>query len=280
MSTLSSALPGRVSKESLPQGSSPQQPPPLSQQSVLLVGMGGLGCPAALALVQSGVGRLVLCDDDQVDEGNLHRQILYCDLDIGTDKTDAAIRSLSPLAKKTGTQLEARKTRLLPETARALVRGVDLVVEGADNFATKFLAADACFLENRPIVHGAAIRWHGTAWAIAPGGQPCYRCLFEDIPTGHHANCESDGVMGPVVGVVGAMMAELALRTLRGRSSLGMLWTFDGLKDRLRQVKIQTRPGCSLCGASPSIAQVHESRYLSSSPPCPSAPSGSAAASV
>jgi molybdopterin/thiamine biosynthesis adenylyltransferase len=228
----------------------------------LLIGLGGLGCPAALALVRAGVRELVLCDDDVVDEGNLHRQILYQDADIGADKLDAARAALSADAARSGTQLSLLRERFLPDNARAIVRDVDLVIEGADNFATKFLVADACFLERRPVVHGAAIRWVGTAWAVASGGRPCYRCLFEEVPSGPQASCDSAGVMGPVVGFVGALMAELALRTLAGAGAFGELWSFDGKAETLRRVPVAARPACPLCGAAASIGDTEEARYL------------------
>lgn len=242
------------------------QIPPLYEQTVLLVGLGGLGCPAALALVEAGVGRLILCDDDVVDEGNLHRQILFSDADIGTDKLDAAQRALRAEAERSGTRLELQRTRFLPSTAHSLVERADLVVEGADNFATKFLAADVCHLEGKPIVHGAAIQWHGTAWSVSGAGGPCYRCLFEDIPSGQHASCESEGVVGPVVGMVGAMMAELALRSLCQRPKYGTLWTFRGQDDSLREVSVHPRSTCPLCGTSPTITNVETVRY--SQGPC------------
>jgi molybdopterin/thiamine biosynthesis adenylyltransferase len=229
---------------------------------VLLVGLGGLGCPAALALVRAGVGVLRLCDDDQVDEANLHRQILYGPADVGTDKLTAAERALQPLARVSGTRIELVRSRFLPENARALARDVDLVIEGADNFATKFLAADACHLESRPIIHGAGLRWLGTAWSVTPAGRPCYRCLFEDVPAEPQANCDAVGVMGPVVGIIGALMAELGLRTLSAGGTCNQLWTLDGKTDTLRQVPVAARAGCSLCGTAPSIHEIEESRYL------------------
>jgi molybdopterin/thiamine biosynthesis adenylyltransferase len=204
-----------------------------------------------------------LCDDDVVDEANLHRQILYGPGDVGRDKLDAAARSLAPSARSSGTRLELVRQRFLPENARELVRDVDLVIEGADNFATKFLVADACHLEGRPLVHGAGIRWMGTAWAVSAAGRPCYRCLFEDTPTGAQANCDSAGVMGPVVGIVGALMAELALRVLSGRAPYAQLWTLEGKTDKLRQVPVHARADCPLCGSCSSIHDVDESRYLS-----------------
>ena len=230
---------------------------------VLLIGLGGLGCPAALALVRAGVGELVLCDDDVVDEGNLHRQILYGTADVGVDKLDAARAALGREAARSGTRLTLVHERFLPDNARALARSVDVLIEGADNFATKFLAADAGRIEERPVVHGAGIRWLGTAWAVAPSGRPCYRCLFEDVPHGQQPNCDSAGVMGPVVGVVGACMAELALRVAGGQPRWGELWSFDGKADALRRVAVSARPDCPLCGTSPSIGDTDESRYQS-----------------
>jgi molybdopterin/thiamine biosynthesis adenylyltransferase len=235
----------------------------VSTGRVLLIGLGGLGCPAALALVHAGVGELCLCDDDVVDEGNLHRQILYAASDVGKDKLDAAAVALDAAARRSGTRLRLLRERFLPENARRLARDVDLVIEGADNFATKFLAADACFLEQRPVVHGAGIRWVGTAWSVASAGRPCYRCLFEDVPTGPQASCDSAGVMGPMVGIVGALMAELALRALAGRPAHGELWSLDSKRDSLRRVPLEARAGCALCGAAATIHDTEESRYLS-----------------
>jgi molybdopterin/thiamine biosynthesis adenylyltransferase len=239
-------------------------PPPSAapRGRVLLIGLGGLGCPAALGLVRAGVGELLLCDDDVVDEANLNRQILYREADVGADKLDVAQASLSREAARSGAVVRLVRQRFLPDNARDLVRQVDLVIEGADNFATKFLAADACFLEHRPVVHGAGIRWVGTAWAVAADGRPCYRCLFEDVPTGPQASCDSAGVMGPVVGIVGALMAELALRALAGHPTFGELWSFNGKMEALRKVPVTARTACPLCGAAASIRDTDEARYL------------------
>lgn len=233
----------------------------LRTRSALVVGVGGLGCPAALALVRAGVGRVVLADDDLVEEANLHRQILFGPGDVGRPKLDAARRTL---LGRGGTErgLELHHGRLLPDCARDLVRSVDVVLEGSDNFATKFLAADACFLEQRAVVHGAAIRWHGTAWLVLPTGAPCYRCLFEDVPVGAQQGCAEAGVMGPVVGLVGALMADLALRFLVGDTeAAGRVLSYDGKADRLRATPVAPRPACPLC-AERRIADLTESRYV------------------
>jgi molybdopterin/thiamine biosynthesis adenylyltransferase len=238
----------------------------LATASVLVVGVGGLGCPAALALAQAGVGRLVLVDDDEVEASNLHRQILFSDADVGSHKLDAAARALAALGPGR-TRIETVRSRFLPENARDLARSVDVVVEGADNFATKFLAADACWLEERPVVHGSGVRWRATAWAVGAKGAPCYRCLFEDLPPGDaQPSCAEAGVMGPVVGLAGALMADLALRVLVGDAhAAGRVHTYDGLSDRLRAVEVRPRPSCPLCGTFRSIFGIDEMRYTGAS---------------
>jgi molybdopterin/thiamine biosynthesis adenylyltransferase len=236
-------------------------PRALAGKSVLVVGAGGLGCPAALALVEAGVGRVALADDDRVELTNLHRQVLYDERDVGRDKLDAALETLAHFAAP-GQKLEAVRTRLLPENARALVRGFDLVLEGADNFATKFLAADACRLEGRPLVHGAAVRLRATVWSVAPAGGPCYRCLFEDVPSSEAAlTCAEAGVLGPLVGLAGALMADLALDVLTGSPRYGTLFAYDGLRDQFRAVPVAARASCPLCGPRATISEIDELCY-------------------
>ena len=250
-------------------GANSSVPPPRSRRdtSVLLVGVVGLGCPAALALAHAGVGRLGLCDDDVVERTNLHRQILFDDADAaaGTPKLDAAARALAQAAP--GIAVVRHRERLTPGSAARLVAGYDVVVEGSDNFATKFLAADACALAGIPVVHASAVRWVGTAMAVAASGQPCYRCVFEDVPRrdgrdGRDApNCAEAGVMGPVVGLVAAIQADLALSLLDGQPVAGQLVTFDGRTDAVRRRKVRARPACPLCGAAPSIRAIVPATY-------------------
>lgn len=238
----------------------------LQRRSALVVGVGGLGCPVALALAEAGVGRIVLCDDDLVDVTNLHRQILFNESDVGADKLEAAERALYRLGARPGS-IELVRSRFLPDNARELARSVDVVIEGADNFATKFLCADACFLEHRPVVHGAAVRLRGTVLCVAPEGAPCYRCLFEDLPRGAAApNCAEAGVLGPLVGFIGALMADRALSILLAeRDVFGNLVSFDGKVDRARELTLHARAGCALCSSERSITTITYDRYTAAS---------------
>jgi len=238
----------------------------LQFKSALVVGVGGLGCPVALALAEAGVGRIVLCDDDWVDTTNLHRQILFAEADVGSHKLDAAERALYRAGARPHS-IELVRSRFLPENARELSRSVDVVIEGADNFATKFLCADACFLERRAVIHGAAVRLSATVLSVAPEGAPCYRCLFEDLPTGASApNCAEAGVLGPVVGLAGAIMADRALSALLGdRSAFGSLVSYDGKTDRAREVSLLARAHCALCSSESSIHEITYQRYTAPS---------------
>lgn len=227
---------------------------------VLVVGVGGLGCPAAIALARAGVGTLGVVDDDVVDVANLHRQILFEDADVGRSKVVSASQALRRLAGNV--KVEALETRLLPHNAIELVSRYDVIVEGSDNFATKFLAADACALAKRPIVHGAAVRWHGTALAVAANGRPCYRCLFEDVPLEDAPNCAEAGVVGPMVGVVGAVQADLALSILAGEDVAGELFTFDGRTSASRRHRVASRAACPLCGSGAGrLVDIDPKRY-------------------
>ncbi|HYO98339.1 MAG TPA: HesA/MoeB/ThiF family protein [Polyangiaceae bacterium] len=237
----------------------------LSNRRVLVIGVGGLGCPALLALADSGA-TLVLADDDAVELSNLHRQILFGEANVGTDKLSAAREALLRMGVSER-RIELVRSRFLPENARELVARADLVLEGSDNFATKFLAADACHLEGRPVVHGAAVRFLATAWCVSPKGRPCYRCLFEDVPADSaQTSCVEAGVMGPVVGLCGALMAELALRTLLETTPpFGRIFTYDGRRDVLREVIVPARESCPLCGPAHAISEIDETRYTAPS---------------
>jgi adenylyltransferase/sulfurtransferase len=223
-----------------------------ADKRVLIVGAGGLGCAAAPILAEAGA-MLTVIDDDVVTESNLHRQLLYETTDIGLKKGTVMLRSLAGSARWID-------DRFTPDNARALVAEHDLVVEGADNFATKFLAADACALAHKPIVQAGAVRWTGFALASVRGRGACLRCVFEDLPREREETCAVAGVVGPVVGVLGALEAALALRLLAGDpSAAGELFAYDGLAGSLRRLRPAARLGCPAC--SGQIDDLDMGRY-------------------
>lgn len=230
----------------------------------LVVGAGGLGSPALRVLARSGVGTLVVLDDDRVEEGNLHRQVLFGPADVGRPKVEVARERLGRIAASRGVEItvEAREGRLTPDTAAGHLRGVDVLVEGADNLPTKFLAADAAQLAGVPVVHAGVVRWGGWALATLPGRSACLRCVFEGVPADPVDDCATAGVVGPVVGVLGALQAALALRILADDAGAGgVLWSYDGLAGRLRPARVARRAGCALCGPGRSIAEVRPDLY-------------------
>lgn len=229
--------------------------------SVALVGVGGVGAPAAWALVSAGVRELILVDDDRVDETNLHRQLLFRDEDVERDKLDATRDALLRLAPDA--RVELRRTRATPDTVRAAIDGASVVVDATDNFASRFLLADACALARVPVVHAAAVRWTATVLASSAAGAPCYRCLFEDLPEGDAPDCATAGVLGPVCGVAGALAADAALSLLAGEGRwLAAVATYDGRTDALRRVPVRARRDCPLCGEVRTIRALDASRYV------------------
>lgn len=226
---------------------------------VLLVGAGGLGCPAALVLARAGVGRFRVVDDDVVDVTNLHRQILFEDADVGRPKAEAAAARL----RAEGAEVEVVLGRFLPETAAPLLDGVDVVVEGADNFATKFLVADACAIAGVACVQAGAVGWNGWALAWAPDTRDhrtCLRCVFEDVPTGDVPTCVDAGVVGAVVGVLGALQARLALDLLAGRDPTGALHGYRALGGELRRSRVRPRADCP--HATGTLRDLRAERYV------------------
>jgi molybdopterin/thiamine biosynthesis adenylyltransferase len=247
---------------------SPQRDP-LRDARVLLVGAGGLGCPAGLILARAGVGHISVLDDDTVELGNLHRQTVYTSADAGRAKAPLLVERLTQEASAAGHRLEAvaREKRLSPEGAVEAVRGFDLVLEGTDNFATKFLAADAAALAGTPIVQAGVVRFSGWALASVPrmnNKGACLRCVFEDIPRDRAETCAEAGVLGPVVGVVASLQAALALRILLGESSPGgELWSYTALAGSVRKSALPRRTECPLCARA--ITDTKRERYVSPS---------------
>lgn len=231
---------------------------PLVNGTVLLVGAGGVGAPVAWALASAGVARMVIVDDDLVETSNLHRQILFRDEDVGRKKAE----TLAARVRALGVDASFVEGRALPDTAAALVASADVVVDGVDNFASRFLLADAAFLARRPIVHAAAVRWTATMFVTAADARPCYRCLFEDVPAGDAPDCATAGIVGPVCGVVGGLAADAAIGLLTGRGDVaGTITRFDGKTGAFRRTSVAARASCPLCGTR-EITTLDEARYV------------------
>ena len=184
---------------------------------VLVIGAGGLGCPAVFALAAAGVRRIGIVDDDRVDATNLHRQIFHGVGSVGELKVVSLRRAVGTRFPEVS--VEAHPLRFDTACAASLLGRYDVVVDGSDNFATKFLANDAAVLARRPLVHGAAVGLGGQLLTVPAGGHPCYRCLFEALPpAGVATSCAEAGVLGPVPGVIGALLGAEGARLLRGET--------------------------------------------------------------
>jgi molybdopterin/thiamine biosynthesis adenylyltransferase len=218
----------------------------LKAARVLVVGAGGLGGPAALYLAAAGVGTLGLVDADTVSLSNLQRQILFTTSDTGQLKTEAGARHLAALNPHI--DLVSHPVALTAQNARDLVRNYDLILDGVDDFAVRFLINQACLDEAKVLVSGAIGRWTGQVAVFH--GQPCYRCLVADIPP-EAETCSAVGVVGALAGVIGAMMALEAIKTITGAGEAltGRLLIYDGLSAESRTVKLSADPACPACGA-------------------------------
>ncbi|MBO9710030.1 MAG: molybdopterin-synthase adenylyltransferase MoeB [Caulobacter sp.] len=217
----------------------------LKAARVLVVGAGGLGAPAALYLAAAGVGALGLVDADTVSLSNLQRQVLFQTAQVGLPKVEAAAAQLTALNPHVA--VETHPVWLDADNARAVVSRYDLVLDGTDDFATRFAVSDACLAEGKPLVSGALGRWTGQVAVFH--GRPCYRCLVPDIPPDAET-CALVGVVGALAGVIGSMMALEAVKTIAGagRSLDGRLLIYDALAGETRTVRIGADPACPSCG--------------------------------
>jgi len=215
---------------------------------VAIVGAGGLGSPVALYLAAAGVGRITLVDNDEVDLSNLQRQVLHATADVGRPKVESARERL--LGINPGVRVEAIHARLEPAGAEAFLAGHDVVVEGSDNFETKFAVNDAAVALGIPVVHGGVLRFTGQVFTTIPGKSACYRCVFEEPPPpGSMPTCQEAGVIGPVPGVIGCFQAAEAMKVLLGRGEplAGRILEVDLLAGSVRTIQVRPRTGCPAC---------------------------------
>jgi len=224
----------------------------LAEARVLIVGVGALGCPAALALAQAGVGTLALIDPDRVELSNLHRQILHHTDAIGMPKVLSAASQLRRRAP--GVRVEAQVAALTADTLPELFAGADFIIDATDGVAAKFLINDGAVRGGRPYSHAGVLGFIGQTMTVVPGRSACYRCLFpeppppDDVPT-----CQAAGVVGPIAGVIGALQAAEAIKYLTGEGALltDALVTYDALHGRWRRVPLGRNPRCPVCAARP-----------------------------
>jgi molybdopterin/thiamine biosynthesis adenylyltransferase/rhodanese-related sulfurtransferase len=226
--------------------------------SVLCIGAGGLGSPIAMYLAAAGIGKLGIVDFDTVDYSNLQRQILHTDADVGRSKAESAketIHGINP-----GVEVVIHNTRISSENALDLIRPYDIVVDGTDNFPTRYLTNDACVLLKKPNVYGSIFRFEGQASVFAPHlGGPCYRCLYpEPPPPGMVPSCAEGGVLGVLPGIIGCIQATeiLKLALEKGTSLVGRLLLFNALDMKFRELKLRRDPECPICGDHPTITEL------------------------
>jgi molybdopterin/thiamine biosynthesis adenylyltransferase/rhodanese-related sulfurtransferase len=229
----------------------------LANAKVLMIGAGGLGAPLGLYLAAAGVGRLGIVDFDVVDTTNLQRQITFTTGDVGKPKNEAAKARLAAL--NPDIQIDTYNTRLTSENALDLFRPYDIIVDGTDNFPTRFLVNDACVLLNKPNVYGSIFRFEGQATVFHYPGGPCYRCLYpEPPPPGLVPSCAEGGVLGVLPGIIGSIQAMETIKLILGTGEplAGRLLLFDALGMRFRELKLRKNPNCAVCGPNPTITEL------------------------
>jgi adenylyltransferase/sulfurtransferase len=223
----------------------------LRSAAALVVGAGGLGCPAALYLAASGVGRLTIADADAVDLTNLQRQILYRTDSVGGKKVEEALKTLAAVNPEV--EVVPLAQRVAADSVDRLVAAADVVLDCSDNFATRHLLNRACVKYARPLISGAAIRFDGQlmVFDLRSKDAPCYACLFPEEGEVEEVQCSTMGVLAPLTGTIGALQALEAVKLLAGagETPLGQLTLFDAKLSELRSVKVKKDPNCAVCGA-------------------------------
>lgn len=226
----------------------------LLKSKVLLLGAGGLGCPAAMYLAAAGVGTIGLVDADTVDESNLQRQVLHAKSRVGMSKVDSAEVFINDL--NTDVKVVKFKERLNSENVDRIFEGWDAIIDGCDNFPTRYLVNDASLKHKIPVVHGSIFRFDGQVTTFVPWDGPCYRCLYPEPPPAHLApSCAEAGVLGILPGVVGTLQATEAIKVLLGKGDLlnGRLLQYDSMGMQFRVFKLRRNKACPACGDHPTI---------------------------
>jgi len=226
--------------------------------SVLCIGAGGLGSPIAMYLAAAGIGKIGIVDFDTVDFSNLQRQILHTDADVGRPKSESAKETIFGI--NPNCEVVIHNARISSENAFELIRPYDIVVDGTDNFPTRYLTNDACVLLKKPNIYGSIFRFEGQASVFAPHlGGPCYRCLYpEPPPPGMVPSCAEGGVLGVLPGIIGCIQATeiLKLAIGKGTSLVGRLVLFNALDMKFRELKLRRDPECPVCGDNPTIKEL------------------------
>ena len=229
----------------------------LLDSKVFLVGAGGLGSPAAFYLAAAGIGKIGISDNDVVDFSNLQRQILHSTKDVGRLKIQSAKETLEDL--NPDIEVIPYKERLNSENIIDIIKDYDVILDGSDNFPTRYLVNDACVMLGKPLSHGSIFRFDGQATTILPGKGPCYRCLYETPPPPDLVpSCQEAGVLGIIAGIIGVVQATEVIKLQLGKGNLlnGKLLIYDSLDMDFKKLKIQRNPACPICGENPTIKEL------------------------
>lgn len=224
---------------------------------VLIVGAGGLGAPAAMYLAAAGVGTIGIIDADVVDLSNLQRQIIHTTADIGKEKVESAKETMQAI--NPDVKVNTYYKFLASDNIMDIIKDYDFILDGTDNFPTKFLINDACVMAKKPFCHAGILRFNGQLMTYVPGEGPCYRCVFKNPPPKDAVpTCKQAGVIGAMAGIIGCLQAMEAIKYLTGAGELltGYLLTYDGLKGDFRKIKLPKDPDCAVCSDHPTITEL------------------------
>jgi molybdopterin/thiamine biosynthesis adenylyltransferase len=231
----------------------------LLSSRILIAGMGGLGSPAALYLAAAGISTFGLVDFDVVDLSNLQRQVIHTTEDLGKPKVESAQESINAI--NPDATVHRYRQRISSETIKDIISAYDLVLDGTDNFPTRFLLNDACLLTGKTLVYGAVLRFDGQVSVFAPNQGPCYRCFIAEMPPpGAVPSCQEAGILGVLPGVIGLLQATEAIKLLIGVGEplIGRLLLFDALHMKMNEVKLRRDPNCPACGERSSLVELRD----------------------